>query len=147
MTADEFRAKHTHAGQLAAKRKPVKKSKEQREAEAKLKRRAKAELDAYFSQLCVSAGLPRPTPEYKFSATRKWRIDYYFERKGLKVALEVEGGAFTGGRHTRGAGFIKDIEKYNALSAQGIYLIRTTPSELTKQGLRDVLAVYENEKL
>jgi very-short-patch-repair endonuclease len=66
--------------------------------------------------------------EYKFEASRKWKTDYYFPTACL--ALEIEGGAFTGGRHTSGTGFIKDIEKYNALTMKGIKLLRCTPNQL-----------------
>lgn len=83
-----------------------------------------------FRQLCVREGLPEPTCEYMFHETRKWRIDYYFEVGSKRIALEVEGGVWTGGRHTRGSGFVKDIEKYNELSAYGIYLIRCQPKDL-----------------
>lgn len=61
---------------------------------------------------------------------RKWRIDWYFEGNGRRVALEVEGGVWTGGRHTTGKGFTGDMEKYNAMSCMGILLLRTTPDQL-----------------
>ena len=48
------------------------------------------------------------------------------------VALEVEGGIWTGGRHTRAAGFSGDMEKYNAMACRGILLLRTTPDMLLK---------------
>ena len=84
-----------------------------------------------FSQTCVAVGLPEPVAEYRFHPTRKWRIDWFFEgANGRKVALEVEGGAFTGGRHTRGKGFVADMEKYNELTRAGIWLLRVTPSDL-----------------
>lgn len=87
-----------------------------------------------FQADCQRFGLPMPTPEYRFHPERKWRIDYYFEQDGKKVALEVEGGVWTGGRHTRGSGYVKDVEKYNALTLAGIYLLRTFPDELHKKG-------------
>lgn len=59
-----------------------------------------------------------------------WRIDWYFEANDRKVALEVEGGVFTGGRHTRATGFMGDMEKYNAMAVRGILLLRTTPDKL-----------------
>lgn len=76
--------------------------------------------------------LPEPTPEYKFHPERNWRIDFYFEANGRRVALEVEGGIYTGGRHTRINGFKGDIEKYNELSMAGIFLLRCTPDNLMK---------------
>ena len=85
-----------------------------------------------FKSYCASEGLPEPVPEYEFAKEhkRRWRIDYYFKDEGRQVALEVEGGVWLGGRHNRPRGFIKDIEKYNALSQMGIYLIRVTPNDL-----------------
>jgi len=70
----------------------------------------------------------RITPEYRFHSDRRWRIDYAIVPQ--KIAIEVEGGAYTQGRHTRGKGFIADMEKYNALTAAGWRLIRVTPQQL-----------------
>jgi hypothetical protein len=69
-----------------------------------------------------------PTPEYKFHNTRKWRFDYCWIDK--KIALEVEGGVWTNGRHTRGSGFIKDMEKYNNAALLGYRIIKCTPTSL-----------------
>lgn len=106
--------------------------------------KAKDKTALLFTRLCEVSGLPIPVAEYRFHATRKWRIDYYFERNGKRVALEVEGGVWTGGRHTTGKGFMGDMEKYNAISTAGIVLLRTTPDrlmtaetiEMIKQALR-----------
>jgi hypothetical protein len=62
--------------------------------------------------------------EHKFHPTRKWRIDCALPERML--AIEIEGGVFTQGRHTRGKGFINDIEKYNALTTLGWHLLRYT---------------------
>ena len=59
-----------------------------------------------------AAGLPEPVREFKFHPTRRWRFDFAWPDH--KVAAEVEGGTWTGGRHTRGSGFEKDCHKYNA---------------------------------
>lgn len=85
---------------------------------------------SFFLNLCKSCNIPEPTPELKFHETRKWRIDFAWPR--FKLALEIEGGVHTGGRHTRGAGFEKDIEKYNELARKGWRVIRTTPTNLYK---------------
>lgn len=85
-----------------------------------------------FISVCLAMRLPRPTPEFKFHPTRKWRIDYYFETGGRKVGLEVEGGVWKNGRHTRGKGFLADMEKYNAATQAGIAIIRVTPRDLMK---------------
>lgn len=81
-----------------------------------------------FPLLCKAAGLGEPVKEYKFHPTRKWRVDYFFPRLGL--AVEVEGAVWCQGRHTRGSGFVKDIEKYNQISIAGYHLMRFTPQQI-----------------
>lgn len=89
-----------------------------------------------FPAYCKAFGIGEPVKEYRFAPPRRFRFDYAFLAE--KVALEVEGGIWTGGRHTRGAGFEKDREKYNLAAVEGWVVLRTTPSELaTKTG--DVL--------
>lgn len=66
--------------------------------------------------------------EYRFHPVREWRFDYAIPR--AKVAIEVEGGVWNHGRHTRPEGYLRDLEKYNEAAACGWLLIRTTPSEL-----------------
>jgi very-short-patch-repair endonuclease len=73
-------------------------------------------------------GLPAPIPEYKFHKKRKWRIDYAWP--DIKLAVEIEGGAYTNGRHTRPVGFVKDMNKYNQLTMYGYYLLRFTPKNI-----------------
>lgn len=107
----------------------------------KIKRAGKAKVKKIdlFTVACPKMGLPTPTPEYKFHPSRKWRIDYYFEANGRKVGLEVEGGIWTGGRHTRGAGFAGDMEKYNAAGAMGITILRAAPGDLLKTETFDLV--------
>lgn len=66
--------------------------------------------------------------EVKFHPTRKWRFDFAWPQH--RVALEIEGGAWSRGRHTRGRGFIADLEKYNEAACRGWIVIRTTPQHL-----------------
>lgn len=69
-----------------------------------------------------------PVKEHLFHPVRKWRFDYAFPSH--KIALEVEGGVHTGGRHIRPRGFLNDMEKYNTASVMGWRVLRTTPDEL-----------------
>ena len=73
-----------------------------------------------------------PIKEYKFHPVRKWRIDYFFETPAKKLAVEIEGGVWVKGRHTRGSGFVKDMEKYNELTRSGIFLLRFQPADKRK---------------
>ena len=47
-----------------------------------------------------------------------------------KVGIEIEGGAWTQGRHTRGKGFIADMEKYNHAALLGWRVLRFTPQQV-----------------
>ena len=66
--------------------------------------------------------------EFKFHPVRRWRFDYAIPAH--KIALEVEGGVWTQGRHTRPQGFLGDIEKYNTATLLGWRVFRTTPDGL-----------------
>lgn len=66
--------------------------------------------------------------EYRFHPLRKWRFDYAIP--SIRMAIEVEGGVWTGGRHTSSRGFLGDMEKYNEAALAGWCLIRTTPDRL-----------------
>ena len=69
--------------------------------------------------------------EYRFDTKRRWRFDYAIPK--FKIALEVEGGVWTNGRHTRAKGFLGDIEKYNNATILGWKVLRCTPNELYTQ--------------
>jgi len=81
-----------------------------------------------FAQLCKQSGLPEPVAEYKFHAVRKWRMDYAWPEH--RVALEVDGGVWTGGKHGRGSGIVKDQEKGNHAACMGWVVIRCVPKDL-----------------
>ena len=49
-----------------------------------------------FTLLCRKELGVRCEKEWKFHPVRRWRFDYAFP--DFRVALEVEGGVFTGGR-------------------------------------------------
>ncbi|CAB4145100.1 hypothetical protein UFOVP891_22 [uncultured Caudovirales phage] len=66
--------------------------------------------------------------EYQFHCTRRWRLDFAWPEK--LIAVEIEGGIWTNGRHTRGAGFEADCEKYAELSIAGWRLIRVSPGQI-----------------
>lgn len=77
-------------------------------------------------------------PEFRFHPTRKWRFDYAHET--LRIALEVEGGVWSGGRHTRGKGYIGDIEKYNTATAAGWAVFRCTTDGVSFHEARLLIA-------
>jgi hypothetical protein len=78
--------------------------------------------------LCRWLGLPEPVREYEFAQTRKWRFDLAWP--GSMVAAEVDGGVWTGGRHTRGKGYEEDCEKLSVAAAMGWRVICCTPGQV-----------------
>lgn len=82
----------------------------------------------FFTLLCRSDLKVECVKEHKFHPTRKWRFDYAIPSH--KIAVEVEGGVWTGGRHTSPKGFLGDMEKYNTATVMGWRVLRTVPDEL-----------------
>lgn len=84
-----------------------------------------------FDRQCQAVGLPKPEAELRFHPSRRWRFDWAWP--DYAVALEVEGGAFLvgGGRHSRGAGFRKDTEKYAEATILGWRVLRVLPEQIT----------------
>ncbi|WP_085841152.1 DUF559 domain-containing protein, partial [Acinetobacter baumannii] len=62
----------------------------------------------------------------------KWRADFLIT--GKKILIEVEGGIWSGGRHTRGKGYLGDMEKYNSAAMMGFTVLRFS-TEQVKSGL------------
>lgn len=66
--------------------------------------------------------------EFKFCPHRRWRSD--FRILGKNILIEVEGGTWSGGRHTRGKGYEQDCEKYSWASANGWVVLRFTTQQV-----------------
>lgn len=91
-----------------------------------------------FDALCGFAGLPVPVAEYRFHPTRKWRFDWAWPEQ--RVALEVQGGIFSSGRHVRGAALLKEYEKLNTAARLGWRVLYCTPAQLTNGEILDDVA-------
>ena len=84
--------------------------------------------------------------EFRFHPVRRWRADYCINPVTDKIIVEVEGGAWTRGRHTRGAGFIADMDKYNEATRLGYRVIRVTPDDLLSAKTLDLIKDLINAK-
>jgi hypothetical protein len=73
----------------------------------------------------TATGLPESVAEHRFAPPRMWRFDRSWPAH--KVAVEIEGGTWTNGRHSRGEGFEADCEKYNEAALGGWIVLRVTP--------------------
>ncbi len=90
--------------------------------------RPKSSLEHMLEVMVVGVGLPKPEREHRFHATRKWRFDLAWPAEML--AVEVHGGVWTGGRHTRGAGFVRDREKMNEAVLLGWRVLEVVPEHI-----------------
>lgn len=91
--------------------------------------RAPSTLEETFVLHLMSTRLPEmPEREYKFHTERNWRFDFAWP--AYHVAVECEGGVYSGGRHVRPQGFIDDCDKYNAAALAGWKVLRFTAQQI-----------------
>ncbi len=83
--------------------------------------------DKVMDLLCRAHGLPIPDPEVEFALPRKWRLDFVWEGW---LALEIQGGIFIAGRHTRGAALLDEYEKLNEAVIRGYSILFCTPQQV-----------------
>ena len=66
--------------------------------------------------------------EHRFHPPRRWRFDWAIPCR--VVAIEYEGGIWTGGAHSRGKHFNSDCEKYNQAALDGWKVLRFTETSV-----------------
>jgi hypothetical protein len=91
-----------------------------------------SEGEEIFLRQCIGIGLPKPEREHMFLAGRRFRFDFAWT--DVRLGVEVEGGVFSKGRHTRGVGYSKDLEKYNLAAMHGWTVYRFTTQDV-KSGI------------
>ena len=69
-----------------------------------------------------------PLRQHKFFPGKKWAFDFAWPER--MVAVEVDGGVFSGGRHTRGAGYTADCVKLNEATCAGWAVLRVTTAQV-----------------
>lgn len=79
---------------------------------------------------CRALKLPEPITEYRFHPVRMWRFDAAWP--DYRVAVEVQGGGFVQGRHSRGPGMENDAEKAAEAILRGWRVFTATPRQIKK---------------
>lgn len=94
-----------------------------------------------YNILNVACAIPedRLAIEYRFHPERRWRFDIAVPE--YRVAFEVEGGSWMGGKHVNPIGFAKDCEKYNTALAMGWKVFRLVPQMITEENIIDLLVL------
>ena len=97
-----------------------------------------------FLSVARSFGITGIEREHIFASEirRRWRFDFALPKH--KIGIEIEGGAWSNGRHTRGAGFIADLEKYNAAVVLGWRVLRFTPQQIKQAETYELISKLVN---
>ncbi|MBO1109929.1 hypothetical protein J2R62_17380 [Plesiomonas shigelloides] len=104
-------------------------------SETKSKRAQEYKLRAGgFAQL---VGVPKPVSEHVFQPMRKWRLDFAWTE--YRLALELNGCVYSGGRNTRRDGDSEDREKMNKAAVLAWTVIESTEKQVRSGKLRDGL--------
>jgi hypothetical protein len=61
----------------------------------------------------------------------------YYHPSG--IAIELEGGVWSKGRHTRPSGFLNDMEKYNLAASMGILVFRVPSHDISTKWLSPII--------
>jgi hypothetical protein len=113
------------------------KTKARQEIDAELRQQFARQFEATWKLL----GGPELEREYQFCPTRQWRADYRTDN----ILIELEGGAFSGGRHVRGKGFVEDAIKYNTATLLGYRVIRIATGMATPSYIETIIASLQQK--
>jgi hypothetical protein len=99
---------------------------------------------ATFILLAKTFGITGIVREHLFASEigRRWRFDFALPKH--RIGIEIEGGAWSNGRHTRGAGFVGDMEKYNMATVLGWRVLRFTPQQIKKAETYELISKLIN---
>lgn len=100
-----------------------------------------------YTALCKANFGVGVVKEFRFHETRRWRFDYAIP--DLKIAIEIDGGVWVNGRHNRPAGFLGDMEKFNAAASLGWLVLKFTPQNQYKNDSMKLIrdAIGSREKI
>jgi len=90
-----------------------------RKAQAKTERE-RLETELLFQMR--AAQLPEPERQFRFGP--RWIVDFGFPPE--QVLIEVQGGSWIGGRHTRGKGYADDCRRLHRAQMLGWHMIFVT---------------------
>ena len=94
-------------------------------------------LSGKFSDLWRMLGGPELAMEHRFHPERRWRLDY--AHLVTKTAIEINGGIWSGGRHVRGAGYLRDREKINAAQMLGWRVFELGTGQVTPDNVQAII--------
>ena len=84
-------------------------------------------LEELFALHCKAYGLT-PVREHRVVPTRRWRFDYAFP--DALLAVEIQGGTWINGGHSRGKGIERDCEKAAEAMVLGWRVLHVTTDQV-----------------
>ena len=105
-----------------------------------------SDLEELLFQHIKLVGLPLPEREYRFAPPRRYRADFAYPEQ--KILVEVQGGIYTRGAHSRGTGLERDYEKINLAQLNGFMVFQFSRKMIESGEAITVLekALKENKK-
>lgn len=97
----------------------------------------KDKLAQQFVRMWEMCGGPALVTELRFHSDRRWRFD--FAHEASKVAIEINGGIWSNGRHVRGTGYLRDREKVNAATALGWRVFELGTGQVTPDNVQAIV--------
>lgn len=86
--------------------------------------------------------------EYRFHPSRKWRFD--LATVCCMVAVECNGGIWSRGRHSRGAGLQSDYDKLNSATSHGWTVFQFSTEDIMSgrdvQFLKDFVSIRKQRR-
>ena len=122
-------------GRMATKRKKRSAPKKYRKASA---------LEERFIWTWMAVGGPTLVREYVFAPPRKFRFD--FADLNSRIAIEIDGGIFMGGRHTRGKGYENDCIKNLLAVENGWTVIHLTASMINAENIQVIIGLIRDRE-
>jgi len=101
----------------------------------------KNEAEILFEKHLAELGIEF-SREYKFHPFRLWRFDFLLAPEKDQVAVEIEGGIYSNGRHNRGKGYQGDLDKYNQAAAMGYKVFRFSSADVLRGRAKAFLAEH-----
>lgn len=84
---------------------------------------------------------PELEKEFQFCPDRQWRADYMFKVGKQNYLVELDGGVYSRGRHTRGPGYVEDCFKLNTATLLGYRVIRIATGMGNADYLRKIIDI------
>lgn len=109
------------------------------------RRKQPSPLEGKFDNLWTLLKGPPLEREVKLLAPRQHRFDRV--HRASLVVVEIHGGTFSGGRHTRGRGFADDRWKMTEAQKLGYLVFELTESEINSTKVKEIIGEIQRRPL